>query len=251
MSDSRFYKLDQALAARQDLPLVSKILYAVIVDHIGHNRDGWPGHRRLAKKIGCKSMDTVHKGIDALEKAGVLTIERPGNGKSNRYRLSAPPGGAVPKTKRTARRNTGAPRSGTEAHRPAVQNQTDSLNQTINNAAGKPPPDNRIKEFIGWFSQEFAKAQGRPYIVSGGKDGATVKRLLRSLDGNGRDALTELQQAARNMLADEWGKTKADIGLLGSKINSWRSPAELKRQGSLVPAKSADESAYAALEKRY
>jgi hypothetical protein len=87
-------------------------------------------------------------------------------------------------------------------------------------AAKQPPPDARIKAFIDWFSQTYKAALRRPYVLSGGKDGATVKRLLHALDGNG-DALAELQQAARNMLADPWGKDRADVGLLGSKINSW------------------------------
>ena len=88
-------------------------------------------------------------------------------------------------------------------------------------ATDKPPPDSRVKTFLDFFCKAYTDAVGKPYIVNGGKDGATIKRLLRALDGNGFDALAELQRAARNMLADRWGRDKGDIGLLANKINSW------------------------------
>ena len=88
---------------------------------------------------------------------------------------------------------------------------------------GKPPPDPRVKCFIDWFCQTYGETLGRPYVVNGGKDGATVKRLLKSLDaaGDGRDALAELERATANMLADLWAGPRADIGLLAGKINTW------------------------------
>jgi hypothetical protein len=52
-----------------------------------------------------------------------------------------------------------------------------------------------------------------------------VKRLLRKLDGDGRDPLVELQAAAEAMLADGWGRDRASIGLLSSQVNTWRKKA--------------------------
>ena len=81
-----------------------------------------------------------------------------------------------------------------------------------------------MKQFIDWFSVTYQQATGQKYVVAGGKDGTLVKRLLASLGGNGVDPLEELQRAARTMLADNWGKDRADIGLLSAKINSWLKP---------------------------
>lgn len=97
------------------------------------------------------------------------------------------------------------------------------------------PHDARVREFIDWFSQEYRTVLGRPYIVTGPKDGAVVKRLLQSLTPD------ELRKAARVMLADSWAKGRADIGLLAGKINSWRAghvhpPG---KSGAFVPAKAA------------
>ena len=229
---SKFYKLDQDLTARRDLSAFDKVLYAVLVDHIGRNRDGWPGVRRLAKCTGTKSHDTVENGLLALERAGLVVIDRRGKGKLNHYRLSAPPDGTVSppqsapaggtprRHKRTTRRYTGVPAGGTEAHRLAVQNQTDPLNQT-KESRRKAPPDPRVREFIDWFAAEYHRALGRTYIVTGGKDGATAKRLLKSL------SLDQMKQATASMLSDQWGRQKASIGLLASQINAWlNSPAQ-------------------------
>ena len=97
------------------------------------------------------------------------------------------------------------------------------------------PHDPRVREFIDWFSQEYRTVLGRPYIVTGPKDGAAVKRLLQSLTPD------ELRKAARVMLADSWAKGRADIGLLAGKINSWRSGHVHPPGGSgaFVPAKAA------------
>ena len=78
---------------------------------------------------------------------------------------------------------------------------------------------------MDWFCATYKTATGNRYIVSGGKDGATVKRLLRQLDGDGRDPVAELQAATGAMLADPWGRERASIGLLAGQINTWRSKA--------------------------
>jgi hypothetical protein len=92
-------------------------------------------------------------------------------------------------------------------------------------AADRPPPDPRVKVFIDCFCADYQEAKGQAYIVAGGKDGATIKRLLAALD---RDravvcGLAELKRAARAMLNDhKWGRENASLGLLCGQINKWR-----------------------------
>lgn len=87
---------------------------------------------------------------------------------------------------------------------------------------GAAPPDPRVKTFVDWFCKAHETATGVSYVVSGAKDGALVKGLLRKLELDGRDPLVDLQAAAEAMLADKWGKDRASIGLLSSQINAWR-----------------------------
>ena len=114
------------------------------------------------------------------------------------------------------------------------------------NAAGKPPPDSRVKSFLDFFCKTYADTVGRPYVVTGGKDGATVKRLLRTVSPE------DLQRAARNMLADAWARDKADIGLLASKVNSWLGAPSTtpKRQGGFTPA-GTSAADYSGLAKTF
>jgi len=108
------------------------------------------------------------------------------------------------------------------------------------------PPDPRVKAFIDFFCTAYAEALGRPYVVNGAKDGATVKRLLRSL------SLDELQRAAGAMFCDEWGKERASVGLLASQINSWRG-GKAKTAGKtsgFTPAKTGGTD-YASLARRF
>lgn len=93
-------------------------------------------------------------------------------------------------------------------------------------------PDPRVKSFVDWFCQTYQDTMGRGYIVNAGKDGATVKSLLRALDRNGTDPVARLQQAARNMLADRWARQRASMGLLASQINTWLGDPDRGDQGS-------------------
>ena len=88
--------------------------------------------------------------------------------------------------------------------------------------AAAPPPDPRIKIFIDQFAIIYESVINRKYIVSSGKDGRLVKSLLATLDNSVPDPLPELERATRNMLADDWGKSHASIGLLSSQFNKWR-----------------------------
>ncbi len=124
----RFYKLSQGLAARRDLRATDKIIYAVILDHIGSNGAAWPGKRSLARKTGLAG-DTICNSIRRLEAKGMLNVERRGNGKSNHYK-SGPEILPAAEPDRSETQTGGGPKPGPEAVRSSDPNQTDLFNQT-------------------------------------------------------------------------------------------------------------------------
>ena len=111
----------------------------------------------------------------------------------------------------------------------------------------KKLPDPRVKQFIDWFYQKYKQAVGRDYIISGGKDGQLVKSLLSKL------SLDQLKQAAQNMLADDWGQSKASIGILSSQINSWLGTGKRQQtsSGTFTPALGSKQVSYNHLSRRY
>jgi len=124
-------------------------------------------------------------------------------------------------------------------------------------AAGKRPRDPRVTPFRSFFSELYEKELGRPYIPSCGSsdpygaEGKLIKGLLVRLDGKTICAMAELKRAARNMLADTWGREKADIGLLSSKLNSWLGNGQKpKGKGAYLPA-AAGAMSYDRLGQRF
>jgi hypothetical protein len=216
---TRFVKLRLDILARPDLTPAAKLIWAAIADHARGNGSAWPGIRRLARNCGV-NVKTVNKAVGKLKERELLIVEHRGNGRSNLYRLpdqTVPESTAPPKLERSQNVPTGAPKRGALAHHLVVHKQREPLKQRRESARRKAAaPDPRIKQFIDWFAGEYKTSQDRTYIVLGGKDGATIKRLLQSL------SLSELQEAAKNMLADTWGKDRASIGVLASQINTWR-----------------------------
>lgn len=83
----KFYKLPQELTANKELKASDKIIFAVILDHMGGKSYCWPGTQRLMSKTGL-SRQTVINSIKQLEKAELLIVNRQGNGKVNRYKTS-------------------------------------------------------------------------------------------------------------------------------------------------------------------
>jgi hypothetical protein len=217
MTSDRFYKLPMDLAARHDLTGNDKVILAIITNRIGINGKGWPGSRLLARESGL-NRETVLACIDRLEKSGDLVVHRRGNGKGNHYSLPDK-SGREPQPVGEPNRPETPTRGGRKLQPEAVgnsdRNKIDPLKKT-HIATAKPPPDPRIKKFIDWFCDEYQRVRGIKYIVQGGKDAKNVQRLLKSM------SLEELQRAVGSMFADHWGKDKADIGLLTSKINTWR-----------------------------
>jgi len=82
-----FYKLPQDIAARRDLLPSDKLVYAVVLNAFNGKDVCWPGKRDIMEKTGL-SGQAVCDAIDRLDKAGVLVVERRGNGKPNHYRTS-------------------------------------------------------------------------------------------------------------------------------------------------------------------
>jgi DNA-binding MarR family transcriptional regulator len=127
----KFYKLPQDLTARNDLRPSDKLVYAVLLDHLGDNDFCWPGIRRLALATGLTAL-TVIDCIKRLEAAKLLTVERRENGRSNYYRLPETGKETIPVKKSYRYRNHTSSGKGTisEAVKKLYPNQTDLLNET-------------------------------------------------------------------------------------------------------------------------
>ena len=83
----KFYKLDATIAARRDLTGNDKLVVVIISNYIGANEKAWPGLRRIATDAGV-SVGTVRESLERLEKAGMLLVEKRGQGKCQHYRIS-------------------------------------------------------------------------------------------------------------------------------------------------------------------
>lgn len=231
----RFYKLLAEVAARPELTGNDKILLSIISNHIGGNGYCWPGVKTLAKETGTDHT-TVLRSIGHLEAAGALQVERRGKGKVNHYRLTSRE--MQPVAKHDQSRNT---TSASRETQPQVVAKCESRRKTKARTKGArrkaPAPDPRVKRFIDWFAAEYLRAQGRAYILAGAKDGGLVKTLLGRLEGNGHDPLALLQQATKRMMMDEWGGSRASIGVLASQINLWLTPGGRRgrRRGQFLP----------------
>jgi DNA-binding MarR family transcriptional regulator len=154
----RFYKLPVGLAADSGLTAAAKIVYAVILDHMGSNGVCWPGHRRLAGQTGLHR-DTVADAVESLAGAGWITVEHGDSGRSNHYRLvdqsgrknqpvdesesgwNSPPAG---KTNRPEIPAPGGRKNQPEAAGKTSQNQIDQLNQSTNTGAPAKKPTPKI-----------------------------------------------------------------------------------------------------------
>lgn len=234
--DNGFWRLRHedltAVLARHDLTGGQLRVYLALADltrGFGRDRDA-VSLGQIAQHAGGMRRPHVVRALHALQTKGLYGQAAVRGRAVSRWVTWPPPvpsaentGGTVPAegngTVPTGGNTTvpkGVPTDGNHQDHQELQKQ-----EKRKRAAGRPPPDPRIKVFIDWFCQEYQSVQGRPYIVQGAKDGATVKRLLHALDGDGNDAPGQLRQAAQAMLADSWGRPKADIGLLASKINAW------------------------------
>ena len=70
-------------------PLLSvgaKVTYSMFLSYAWHNDSCFPGQERLAEDMGM-SRSRVTEFISELEKAGLVTIQRRGQGKTNLYTI--------------------------------------------------------------------------------------------------------------------------------------------------------------------
>jgi hypothetical protein len=78
------------------LSIGAKVTYAMFLSYAWHNESCFPGQERLAQDIGM-SRSRVTEFTGELQRAGFLTIQRRGQGKTNIYTVHFQVGG--PKTK--------------------------------------------------------------------------------------------------------------------------------------------------------
>src|SRR5947207_9250360 len=67
-----------------DISVGAKIVYAMFLHYAWHNEKCFPGQDRLAEDIGM-SRSRVAEFISELERAGLVSIKRRGQGKTNLY----------------------------------------------------------------------------------------------------------------------------------------------------------------------
>jgi biotin operon repressor len=76
-----------------------KLAFAMLLSYAWQNDFCFPGQRRLGEDMGLHETN-VRKHLKALEAAGLLTIVRRGQGKTNIYELNLKPRGQSFKTER-------------------------------------------------------------------------------------------------------------------------------------------------------
>jgi biotin operon repressor len=68
------------------LSVGTKVAYAMFLSYAWHNDSCFPGQDRLAEDMGL-SRSRVTQLITELEKSGLITIQRRGQGKTNFYKI--------------------------------------------------------------------------------------------------------------------------------------------------------------------
>lgn len=143
---SKFYKLPMDIAERKDLLPSDKLVYVVVADCFNGKAICWPGKRYLVRRTGL-SGQAVLDAINRLEKAGLLVVERRGNGRSNHYKKSGQEIRPVKELDRSKNDTTGGLKIRPEAVKELDPNQTDQLNQkgifpfSVADADVEPTPD--------------------------------------------------------------------------------------------------------------
>ena len=69
-----------------ELSLGAKVAYAMFLSYAWHNNSCFPGQERLAEDMGM-SRSRVTEFVGELEKAGLVAIQRRGQGKTNLYTI--------------------------------------------------------------------------------------------------------------------------------------------------------------------
>lgn len=81
-----FTQVPNFILENSELSSGAKVTYAMFLRYAWHNDSCFPGQERLAKDIGV-TRPRVTQYVQELEKAGLVTIQRRGQGKTNLYRI--------------------------------------------------------------------------------------------------------------------------------------------------------------------
>ena|SRR6266851_1679462 len=81
-----FTQVPNFILKSADLSLGAKVTYAMFLSYAWHNENCFPGQERLAEDMGM-SRSRVTEFVGELEKAGFITIQRRGRGKTNVYTI--------------------------------------------------------------------------------------------------------------------------------------------------------------------
>lgn len=79
-----FTQVPNFILRNPDLSVGAKVVYAMFLSYAWHNESCFPGQERLAVDIGM-SRSRVTEFISELSRAGLVTIQRRGQGKTNVY----------------------------------------------------------------------------------------------------------------------------------------------------------------------
>ena len=81
-----FTQIPNFILKNPELSVGAKVTYAMFLSYAWHNDSCFPGQERLAEDMGM-SRSRVTEFVGALEKAGLVTIQRRGQGKTNFYTI--------------------------------------------------------------------------------------------------------------------------------------------------------------------
>jgi hypothetical protein len=79
-----FTQVPNFILRNPDLSAGAKVVYAMFLSYAWHNESCFPGQERLAQDIGL-SRSRVTEFISELSRAGLVTIQRRGQGRTNIY----------------------------------------------------------------------------------------------------------------------------------------------------------------------
>lgn len=86
VSRGGFTQVPNFILKEPNLSIGAKLTYAMFLSYAWHNESCFPGQERLAQDMGI-SRSRVTQLITELQKLDLITIERRGQGKTNRYTI--------------------------------------------------------------------------------------------------------------------------------------------------------------------
>lgn len=84
-----FTQVPNFILKKPDLSVGAKVAYAMFLSYAWHNDSCFPGQERLADDMGM-SRSRVTEFVGELERSGLVTIHRRGQGKTNLYTIHFP-----------------------------------------------------------------------------------------------------------------------------------------------------------------